>query len=352
MFSRSAYQFDLPQDLIAETPIEQREQSRLLSVTGQQVHYQLEHLKILDLIDRIPAGTVIVANNSKVFAARLLGNRIKQGTQGGGAVEFFLLKPVGPKRWQGLMKSGAKIQIGFQFEIKGVRAEVVAREDTNSGALFTAVFEVDPVEHELGVVPLPPYIQRAPGANELNTYNTQFASEVGSVAAPTAGRHFTMALIEALKARGVEWCEITLHVGIGTFKPVGVEDVREHTMHPEVGMISEEVARTINQAKKEGRQVLAVGTTSTRTLEGFWDANAQALQSGQRSLDLFIYPGSGHRWSVVDQMITNFHLPESTLLMMICDFYGDVEGMLKIYREAIQNRYRFYSYGDAMWLRR
>jgi S-adenosylmethionine:tRNA ribosyltransferase-isomerase len=181
----------------------------------------------------------------------------------------------------------------------------------------------------------------------LEEYNTLFASEEGSVAAPTAGRHFTPDLIAALAAKGIDWNEITLHVGLGTFKPVMATDLREHTMHAETASVSEALAAKLNQAKQSGRKILSVGTTSTRTLEGFCDDEG-ILQSGTRDLDLFIYPGCDRRWRFVDAMITNFHLPESTLLMMISSFIGSRERALEIYAEAIKQKYRFYSYGDAM----
>lgn len=369
-FQKALYRFELPEDRIAQTPLQQRDQSRLLSVRPYP-ELGVEHLKVHDLVERLSPGTVVVVNNTQVFPARLLGHRkkvLKEGrAEGGGAVEFFLLKSVGPKRWQGLMKAGSKIQVGFEFEVPAphgmVGARVIAREDSLSGAVFTAEFEKDPVENRLGTVPLPPYIKNAIAQSsgqiepqkveeELARYNTTFASQVGSVAAPTAGRHFTPQLIQALKVRGVEWVELTLHVGIGTFKPVAVDDVREHRMHAETGSVSPEAAQKIQAAKDQGRTIFAVGTTSVRTLEGFWNSKTSKLEAGVRDLDLFIYPGSGHRWSVVDEMLTNFHLPESTLLMMICDFYSNREEMIRIYEAAIREQYRFYSYGDAMWLRR
>jgi S-adenosylmethionine:tRNA ribosyltransferase-isomerase len=274
------------------------------------------------------------------------------------------------------MKSSARIDAGFEFMIHSPRAGephvgamVLDRRETNAGTIFTARCECDPVEHELGETPLPPYIAAArtgtksrlrpqsfAGAGELAQYNTTYAKELGSVAAPTAGRHFTPELIARLRARGIEWAEITLHVGMGTFKPVQVDDIREHTMHPELATITPEVAAQINRARASGRKILAVGTTTVRTLEGFYGATTEgvprgatgAVISGTQDVNLFIYPGSGHQWHVVDQLLTNFHLPESTLLMMICDFVGDREAVLHAYQVAIENHYRFYSYGDAM----
>lgn len=364
MFERSLYHYELPESLIAAQALEQRDQSRLLVMSGTGASSRVEHRHIYDLPELIAPGTLVVVNNTRVFAARLKGER----PQTGGKIEFFLLKQVEPCVWEGLMKSSARIDAGFEFVVRGqdaaqtrVPATVLNRRETNAGTIFTARFELDPVEYGLGEVPLPPYISAVrlgtksrlletpvSEAAELAQYNTVYARETGSVAAPTAGRHFTPELIERLRERGVEWAEVTLHVGLGTFKPVAVDDIREHLMHPESATVTPEVAAQVNRARAEGRGVLAVGTTSVRTLEGFWNASAGRVDAGTRDVNLFIYPGSGHRWSVVDQLLTNFHLPESTLLMMICDFVGDRDRVLAAYSEAVREAYRFYSYGDAM----
>lgn len=352
-FKTGDYRFDLPEELIAATPLKNRDESRLLVVDRKTK--SISHRRIKDLTAILTPNTVLVANNTKVIRARLLGERV--GT--GGKIEFFLLQKnasVSKPTWEGLMKSGAKITVGFEFVVYGIHGRVIKREDTNAGAVFTAEFSKDPVEAGVGEVPLPPYIQQKLehfgqmdlASNQvLDEYNTLFAKEEGSVAAPTAGRHFTPELIAELKKRGMDWKEITLHVGLGTFKPVMVEDLRHHTMHAEMASVSEVVANELNVAKSSGRKILSVGTTTTRTLEGFCSEEG-ALQSGTRALDLFIYPGSSHRWKFVEAMLTNFHLPESTLLMMIASFIGDREWTLQIYQEAIREKYRFYSYGDAM----
>ncbi len=349
-FLTKDYHFDLPEDLIATHPLQERDQSRLLVVDRKS--RTVSHQKVSDLPSILPPYFSLVANNTKVIKARLLGERVATG----GKVEFFLLKKISPTRWQGLMKAGAKVTVGFEFMVQGVLGRVISREDTNAGAIFTADFSQDPVSAGIGEVPLPPYIQqkleiasRPDLASDqvLKDYNTLFASEEGSVAAPTAGRHFTPALIAELAHQGMDWNEITLHVGLGTFKPVAVTDLREHTMHAETAIVPPALADHLNAAKKAGRKILSIGTTSTRTLEGFCD-DAGILQSGSRDLDLFIYPGSTHRWKFVDALLTNFHLPESTLLMMISSFIGSREWTLEIYQEAIRQRYRFYSYGDAM----
>lgn len=357
-FQTRDYFFDLPNELIAAVPLEQRDTSRLMVV--HRAKGIIEHRSIQDLPEILDSSYSIVANNTKVIRARLLGERV--GT--GGKVEFFLLRKLPShegslSRWQGLMKTGAKVNPGFEFFVNGaqgkVLGKVIAREDTNSGAIFTAEFSSDPVVAQLGEVPLPPYIQaKLEGQNVdlssekvLREYNTLFASEEGSVAAPTAGRHFTPELIRALSAKGIDWNELTLHVGIGTFKPVTVSDLREHLMHAEATTISPAVAQKLNQAKREHRKILSIGTTSTRALEGFCDAQG-VLESGTKDINIFIYPGSEQKWKFVDAMLTNFHLPESTLLMMVASFIGSRERAMEIYQEAIREKYRFYSYGDAM----
>ncbi len=360
-FQTKDYHFHLPEELIASTPLQQRDASRLLVYRrgqGTRLEDCIQHARIQDLPQILNSSFSLVANNTKVFRARLLGERV--GT--GGKVEFFLLKKINhlpQPTWKGLMKTGAKVLPGFQFMVQGIEARVLAREETNAGTIFTAEFSKDPVSCGVGEVPLPPYIQQKileesqsakPDLSSnkvLDEYNTLFAREEGSVASPTAGRHFTPELIQKLKAQGLSWNEVTLHVGIGTFKPVTASDLREHHMHAEEATIAKEVAELLNAEKKSGKKILSIGTTSTRTLEGFTDDSGK-LWSGTRDLDLFIYPGSTHRWKFVDAMLTNFHLPESTLLMMIASFIGSRERTLEIYHEAIRERYRFYSYGDAM----
>jgi S-adenosylmethionine:tRNA ribosyltransferase-isomerase len=302
-----------------------------------------------------------VANNTKVFRARLHGTRVGSN----GRVEFFSLKKVAERTWEGLMKSSAKIAPGFQFQVgpssDPVLGKVIARNDTSAGAIITAEFSRDPIEAGIGEVPLPPYIvaKRAheqskietEASDEIKNYNTVYAKHLGSVAAPTAGRHFTTDLISELKAKGMDWEEITLHVGLGTFKPVTSDDVRQHQMHEEWSEVSPEVAERIAHAKREGRRIISVGTTSTRTLEGRATRDKSGsihLASGPKPIDLFIHPGSAHDWKIVDGILTNFHLPESTLLMMIATFVGDLDFLKSIYQQAIAEKYRFYSYGDAM----
>ncbi len=393
-FLLSSYHFDLPEDRIAHEALAQRDQARLLVVrtkatakapghrsTNGIESYVLEHKKVADLPELLPAGAMLVVNNTEVIRARLLGHRILKDGTIGGKVEFFLIKKVSDTEhiWQGMMKSSAHIEPGFEFVIEGAVPEqslkgVVLKRDEqlHQGVLYHARFDHDPTALNLGEVPLPPYIVARRKAvappiaaeNEWKTYNTVYSKVPGSVAAPTAGRHFTSDLIQRLKKHQITWCEVTLHVGIGTFRPVQCPDIRDHVMHPETAIVSPEVAAQINEALQAGRPVIAVGTTSARTLEGMaigpssevqgarWNGSVK-VAAGERDLDLFIYPHGdegkgGHHWKVVQGLLTNFHLPESSLLMMVSSFIGSREIALKIYEEAIRLQYRFYSYGDAM----
>lgn len=346
-----SYYFDLPDELIAAYPLAQRSDSKLLVV--HRSSGKLEHRMIHELPQILAPNTLIVANNTAVFPARLKG--LRSGSLG--KIEFFLLKRIEAKVWQGLMKAAARVLPGFQFEVekngKKITGEVIERNETTAGVFLTARFSEDPVEAGFGEVPLPPYIVAKRGeadASELENYNTVFAKELGSVAAPTAGRHFTRKLIAELETRGMSWAEITLHVGLGTFKPVTTADLRDHQMHEEMSFIPETIAKQILDAKKKHWPVLSVGTTSTRTLEGraVMTANGLILPAGEAPIDLFIHPESGHEWKIVDALLTNFHLPESTLLMMVATFLGSLPQLIEIYEEAIAKKYRFYSYGDAM----
>ncbi len=352
LFDVRNYQYTLPDELIAAEPLQQRDRSRLLVVNRRSRTW--EHRIFSEIPTILDPGTVLVANNTRVIRARLLGEREATG----GKVEFFMLRRVESGCWEGLMKTGARVVPGFQFRIPDregnwVRAEVIRREDSPAGVILTAKFSRDPVDADIGEVPLPPYIvakRKEWGPEELETYNTVFGTQAGSVAAPTAGRHFTPELITGLKVAGMDWQELTLHVGIGTFKPVSVPDVRDHVMHAEPVEITSKVAETLNASKRAGRTVLAVGTTTTRALEGRSVPGSKGfdLIPGTSDVNLFIHPGAAYEWKFVDAMITNFHLPGSTLLMMVASFIGDLGFTLRVYEEAVQERYRFYSYGDAM----
>jgi S-adenosylmethionine:tRNA ribosyltransferase-isomerase len=352
LFDVRNYQYTLPEELIAAEPLQQRDRSRLLVVNRKSQTW--EHRIFSEIPSILDPGTVLVANNTRVIRARLLGER--EGT--GGKVEFFMLRRAEPGCWSGLMKTGARVVPGFRFRIPDreggwVEGEVTGREESPAGVILTARFSRDPVEADIGEVPLPPYIvakRKEWGPEELETYNTVFGTQAGSVAAPTAGRHFTPELINGLKAAGMDWQELTLHVGIGTFKPVSVPDVRDHVMHAEPVAISTDVAGMLNASKRAGKTVLAVGTTTTRALEGRSVAGPKGFElvPGVSDVNLFIHPGADYEWKFIDAMITNFHLPGSTLLMMIASFIGDLGFTRRVYEEAVRERYRFYSYGDAM----
>jgi len=339
----SDFDYYLPQELIAQSPIEPRDASRLMVLdrkTGT-----IEHRVFSDLANYLTAGDVLVCNESRVIPARLFGRKVSTG----GKVELLLVAKRGEQAWEVLTK-GRKVRVGTRIELdrdgrEGLVGEVVGQ--AGEGARLIE-FEV-PIESfldELGVVPLPPYIHEPLG--EPERYQTIYARVKGSVAAPTAGLHFTPQLMRELEARGVEFAFLTLHIGLDTFRPVRTETVEDHPMHSEYCQLSLEVAEQINRAKAEGGHVIAVGTTSVRALE----TAARNLEPETWNLkpftgwtDLFIYPG--YQFRAVDALITNFHLPRSTLLMLVAAFTGK-ELIDKAYREAVQREYRFYSFGDTM----
>ncbi len=338
---RETYHYNLPQELIAQFPAQKRDESRLMHLkcgSGEILHRQFHDLKNL----LIP-GDVLVLNNSKVFPARIFGHK-DNGTR----IEVLLLHPSqSPDTWKCLIYPGKRVRkeqwIKFSDSLRGFVYEGVddgMREIRleYDGELFE---ELDRIGH----IPLPPYIGRADQNSDRERYQTVYARETGSVAAPTAGLHFTGELLATLRGLGVICTELTLHVGIGTFRPVKVDNILQHTMHSECAEVSPETAGIINSAKAEGRRVITVGTTSTRTVESFYENGA--MQYGNRWTDIFIYPG--YTFKVPDGMITNFHLPESTLLMMISAFAG-FDFIKKAYQEAVAERYRFFSYGDAMYI--
>ena len=291
---------------------------------------------------------MVVANNTRVMKARLLGHRV--GT--GGQVEFLMLERRGPRTWEGMFRSTARAQPGLEFEIPfsgGVlRGRLTRGASESPSGTVEAEFDRDPVEAGAGVLPLPPYVERAAAAEDDESYQTVYGSVPGSAAAPTAGLHFTPEVLAAVRARGVEWHEVTLNVGLGTFRPVKVEDVREHVMHDESYEVPVATAEAVNRARREGRRVVAIGTTAVRTLESAWRDGEVHPGSGRTAL--FLHPG-GRVPQVVDALLTNFHLPRSTLLMLVCAL-GGTERVLAAYREAVHERYRFFSYGDAMFIER
>jgi S-adenosylmethionine:tRNA ribosyltransferase-isomerase len=338
--------FDLPAELIAQVPPRERGGSRLLVLRKGD---GIEHARVARLADYLREGDLLVVNDTRVFPARLLGTRVPSG----GAVECLLLANLDESgRWDALVHPGQKLQPGAQMVFRGTThvlfGEVIGRHFhgrrtirlwTESGG------SVEDAIDEIGHMPLPPYIKRDDTNQDRERYQTVYARERGSVAAPTAGLHFTPELLGALKARGVERAAITLHVGYGTFQPVRVDQVEAHTIDPERFSISESAADAINRAKRENRRVVAVGTTTTRALEAAGRAGRGVITPQSGWTDLFIYPG--FNFGIVDALMTNFHLPESSLLMLVCAF-GGRDAVLAAYREAVQQQYRFYSYGDAM----
>ncbi len=334
------YDFDLPAELVAQAPLARRDASRLM-VLDRAAH-TIAHRAFSDLPALLAPGDLLVVNRSRVVNARLLGTR-----QGSGApAEVFLLEPLGNDRYEAMVSPGGKLRPGRIVEIaSGFTAEVVSM--TERGTRIVQLRATEAVERAIethGHTPLPPYIRRPDDAHDRERYQTVYAREPGSVAAPTAGLHFTPDLLGRLEARGVVRAEVVLHVGAGTFKPVDAPDPAEHVMHAERYVVPSETAEAVAHAKEQGRRVWAVGTTSVRTLESAAD-EAGTVRAGEGETSIFLRPPS--RLRVVDALVTNFHLPRSTLIMLVAAAAG-YELTMRAYREAIAERYRFYSYGDAM----
>ena len=335
----SDFNFDLPDELIAQTPIEKRDSSRLLVLNKETG--ETEHRHFYDLLSSLKEGDCLVLNNSRVLPARLIGCR----EPGGGAVEIVLLIDRGDNVWECLVRPGRKVKPGVKLSFGDgeLKAEVLeVKEGGNRLIRFDYEGIFLEVLERLGKMPLPPYIKEE--LNDSERYQTVYSKEVGSAAAPTAGLHFTNELLDAVVAKGVKVCYVTLHVGLGTFRPVKVDNILEHEMHCEFCMIPKETADVINQAKREGGRVFCVGTTSCRTIES-WAAEDGTLQEASGWTNIFIYPG--YKFKVLDCLVTNFHLPESTLIMLVSALAGR-EHVLDAYRLAVEERYRFFSFGDAM----
>ncbi len=333
------FDFYLPESLIAQHPVEPRDASRLMVVDRAKETFA--HKSFKDIVGYLEAGDVLVLNNTRVMPARLLGIREETGAR----VEALLLKRLDKDTWEVLVRPGKKARVGTRlvFGEGMLRAEVIG--DTSAGGrvlVFRCEGIFEQVLAKLGTMPLPPYITAKLGNPER--YQTVYARESGSAAAPTAGLHFTPELLETIKGRGVELAEILLHVGLGTFRPVKTENVLEHRMHSEYYRITAEAAERINDAKKAGRRVIAVGTTTARTLESAAGSDHR-VTAQEGWTDIFIYPG--YRFKLVDTLLTNFHFPKSTLLMLVSALAGR-EKILKAYAEAVAQEYRFYSFGDAM----
>ncbi len=336
---RTDFSFELPPELIAQHPPEERGTSRLMVLNRKTS--RREHRMVVDLPDLVPEGALMVFNDSRVRKARLFARSLETGAE----AEFLLTRFLGGCRWESLAKRAKRRRVGSRYQFPdGTTAEIEAE----NGELKIIVFD-RPVDDawldRYGHVPLPPYIKRADGADDDQRYQTIFARNTGSSAAPTAGLHFTEEIMQRLDARGIERVFVTLHVGLGTFMPVRSDRIEDHVMHEESYSVSDDTARAVERAKREKRPVIAVGTTSVRTLESAWEGDR--LRRGAGSTSIFIYPP--YHFKVVDQLFTNFHTPESTLLMLVSAFAGR-ELILESYAEAVRERYRFFSYGDAMYI--
>ena len=335
----SDFDFALPESLIAQEPAAERDHSRLMVLDRSSGI--VEHRIFQDIENHLLPGDLLVLNNTRVFPCRLPAKK-----PGGGKAEIFLLAELGLNLWDALVKGGVPAGKGLILDA-GVEAEIISSNDDGTKRVrFHGVPDIRSILSEVGRTPLPPYIKREPTKADLDRYQTVYAAHEGAVAAPTAGLHFTRELLNRLAAKGVGSAMVTLHVGPGTFQPVRVEKIVEHRMLPERFEIAPDAAEEINRARSEGRRIIAVGTTSVRTLETAAQAGG-TVAAGEGSSRLFIYPGFVFR--IVDGIITNFHLPKSTLLMLISAFAGR-ERVLAAYRTAVEHQYRFYSYGDAMFI--
>lgn len=335
------FDFYLPEELIAQHPLEKRDSSRLMVLdkkTGE-----INHKRFHDIINYLNKGDTLVLNNTRVMPARLIGEKEETG----GKIEFLLLKRIEKDKWECLAKPGKSAREGrrFTFGEGKLKAEVIEVKENGNRIVefyYDGIFEE--VLDSLGEMPLPPYIHER--LEDRERYQTVYSKENGSAAAPTAGLHFTKELLGEIQAKGVNVVYLTLHVGLGTFRPVKVETIEEHEMHSEFYMLSKESADIINETKKRGNAVISVGTTSTRTLETIGDENGFVKeQSGWTNI--FIYPG--YKFKVVDKLITNFHLPESTLIMLVSTLAGK-DNVMNAYKEAVNEKYRFFSFGDAMFI--
>ena len=330
--------YDLPEELIAQTPLEKRDTSRLLALN--RITGEVEHKHFYDILDYLQPGDCLVMNDSRVLPARLLGHRPT-----GGAVEVLLLRDLGDKKWECLCKPGKKMRVGDRvlFGDGELSASVLeVKEDGNRIVEFHYEGIFLEVLERLGKMPLPPYIKAELADQER--YQTVYSREVGSAAAPTAGLHWTKELLDKARAKGVKTAFVTLHVGLGTFRPVKAENVLEHHMHSELCMMGAETATVLNETKAAGGRVICVGTTSCRTLESLVNEDG-SFEAKSKWTEIFIYPG--YTFKAMDGLITNFHLPESTLVMLVSAFAGR-EHVLAAYEEAVRERYRFFSFGDAM----
>lgn len=337
----SEFDYNLPQELIAQTPLKDRTTSRMLVVHKNSG--ELEHKHFYDIVDYFHEGDVLVRNNTKVIPARLFGTKEETGAH----VEVLLLRQEPDDIWECLVGNARTVKVGTVVSFHDGRLKAKCMEIGDKGlrkmkmiydGIFTEILD------ELGTVPLPPYIKEK--LDDPNRYQTVYAKVDGSAAAPTAGLHFTPEIFKKLEEKGVQVVDVTLHVGLGTFRPMDTDTIEEHVMHSEVYHMSKEAADALNLAKQEGRRIIAIGTTSVRTLESVWNRFGKFEEcSGETTL--FIYPG--YEWHTIDCMLTNFHLPKSTLIMMICSYAGK-DLIFNAYNEAVKERYRFFSFGDCMFI--
>lgn len=337
----SDFYYDLPQELIAQTPLQQRDSSRLLVLHKE--NGALEHRHFFDILDYLQPGDCLVMNNSRVLPARLLGKRLP----GGGAAEVLLLQDKGDGVWECLVKPGKKLQQGARISFgEGLLTATVAEVLENGNRLVQFHYEGIFLEllEQLGKMPLPPYIKEE--LQDGERYQTVYSKINGSAAAPTAGLHFTKELLEKIEKKGVTLAYVTLHVGLGTFRPVKVEDVTSHQMHSEFCMIGRETAELLNSTRAAGGRIICVGTTSCRTLESLANGDG-SFEEKSAWTDIFIYPG--YKFKAMNALITNFHLPESTLIMLVSAFAG-YDSVMNAYKTAVGEKYRFFSFGDAMFI--
>lgn len=336
---KSDFYYDLPEELIAQTPVEPRNSSRLMKIdrkTGDIVHS-----RFYNLCDYLKKGDLLVLNDSRVLPARLYGEKKSTGS----FIEFLLLEQKGDKLWEIICRPGKKAKVGTEFSFGNgiLTAKVIeVKDDGNRIVKFSCEGNFYAVLDEIGQMPLPPYITEK--LEDKERYQTVYSKELGSAAAPTAGLHFTKEMLDEIKEMGVDIAYVTLHVGLGTFRPVKEDDILNHKMHSEHYHLSEETAEKINRTKASGGRVIAVGTTSCRTLESMELENG-LVKSGDGYTDIFIYPG--YKFKLLDGLITNFHLPESTLIMLVSSFLG-YENTMNAYKIAVEEKYRFFSFGDAM----
>ena len=345
----SEFDYNLPENLIAQIPADKRENSKMMVL--ERNTNKIQHKHFFDIVDLIDENSILVLNNTKVMPARLYGTKEETGAK----IEVFLLKQLNGKKWETLIKPSKRIKEGTIIKISDeLSAKAIEKTEEDGGWIVELIYEGNILEvlHRNGNIPLPPYIERKLANEDIKKldferYQTVYAKDEGSVAAPTAGLHFTKEILQKLQDKGVEVAYVTLNVGLGTFRPVKCENILEHKMHSESFEISEDTARRINEAKAKGKKLVAVGTTTVRTLETAYQKYG-CIKACHDNSELFIYPP--YEFKVIDELITNFHLPKSTLLMLVSALAGK-DFIFKAYNEAIENNYRFFSYGDCMFIR-